>query len=158
GDSAGGNLAVSVVLKLRDLGEPLPGAVIGFSPWLDMEHLGKTLDTNAATDALVQRAVIEQMSAMFLGESGSPADPLANPLRADATGLPPMYLAAGDHETLQDNAERFADQATASGVEVKLEIAPGQQHVYPFMAGRAPEADATIANAAAWARPKLGLS
>lgn len=156
GDSAGGNLAISVVLKLRDLGEPLPGAVIGFSPWLDMEHKGKTLDSNAATDALVQRAVIEQMSAMFLGEDGAPTDPLANPLLADVVGLPPMYLAAGDHETLQDNAERFADKLRAAGNEVELEIAPGQQHVHPFMAGRAPEADATIARAADWVRNHLG--
>lgn len=158
GDSAGGNLAISLVLKLRDLGEPLPGAVIGFSPWLDMEHKGKTLDTNAATDALVQRAVIENMSAMFLGETGSPADPLANPLLADVAGLPPMYLSAGDHETLQDNAERFADKLRAAGIDVALEIAPGQQHVYPFMAGRAPEADATIAGAADWVRRHVGLS
>lgn len=93
-----------------------------------------------------------------MGEDGSPADPLANPLHADVSGLPPMYLAAGDHETLQDNAERFADKLRAADVDVRLEIAPGQQHVHPFMAGRAPEADATIAGAAEWVRPKVGLS
>lgn len=79
GDSAGGNLAISTVLKLRQDGVPLPAAVIVFSPWLDMEHVGKTLQTNAATDALVSKAVLEGMSSMFLGETGSRTDPLPTP-------------------------------------------------------------------------------
>lgn len=157
GDSAGGNLATSLVLKLRDQGDPLPAAIVGFSPWYDMEHKGD-FETNAATDALVSRPVAEGMATMFLGESGSPSDPLANPLHADPAGLPPMFLSAGGHETLRDNAERFADKAKAAGVDVTVEITPGMQHVFPFMAGRAPEADATLANAGAWLRPKLGLS
>jgi epsilon-lactone hydrolase len=98
------------------------------------------------------------MSAMFLGEAGSRTDPLANPLHADARGLPPIYLTAGTHETLQDNAERFADIAKNANVEVTLELCEGMQHVYPFMAGRAPEADATIAKIGGWLRPKLGLT
>jgi len=156
GDSAGGNLATALALKLRDEGAPLPAAIVGFSPWYDLESLEGTLDTNAATDAFVQRAVVQNMAALYLA-GASPRHPLANPLAADPTGLPPIYLAVGDHETLQDNAERFADLAKNAGVEVTLEISPGMQHVYPFMAGRAPEADATIAEVAQWLRPRLGL-
>jgi monoterpene epsilon-lactone hydrolase len=158
GDSAGGNLATALVLKLRDDGVALPAAIVGFSPWYDMECVGKTLETNAATDAFVQREVVQNMAAMFLGDHGSVTDPLANPLHADPTGLPPMYLTAGDKETLQDNAERFADMARNAGVDVTLEITEGMQHIHPVMAGRAPEADATIANVGQWLRPKLGLS
>lgn len=157
GDSAGGNLAISTALKLRELGEALPAAVISFSPWLDMENLGKTLETNADSDALVSRAVSEMMATMYLGEA-SPAEPLANPLHADVTGLPAVFVSAGDAETLLDNAERFVDQARSAGVDATLEIQPGQQHVYQFMAGKAKEADATIANAAEWLRPRLGLN
>jgi epsilon-lactone hydrolase len=158
GDSAGGNLAISTVLKLRDDGDPLPAAILPMSPWLDMEHLGKTLESNAHTDALVSRPVLEGMAGMFLGESGDPTHPLANPLYADPTGLPPMYSCAGGHETLQDNAERFHEKARTAGVDATLEIVPEMQHVYTFSAGRAPEADATIAAMAAWVRPRLGLS
>ncbi|TCK22259.1 alpha/beta hydrolase [Pseudonocardia endophytica] len=158
GDSAGGNLAVTLVLALRDRGEQLPAAIIGFSPWVDMEHLGKTLDSNAETDAFVNRGVAESMASMFLGESGSPTDPLANPLHADLTGLPPLIVTAGSAETLQDNAERLAERASAAGVEVDVTVAPDQQHVYPFMAGRAPEADEALAAAAGWARRHLGLA
>lgn len=158
GDSAGGNLAVTLVLALRERGEQLPAAIIGFSPWVDMEHLGKTLDSNAGTDAFVNRGVVEFMSTMFLGESGSATDPLANPLHADLTGLPPLIVTAGSSETLQDNAERLAERASASGVEVDVTVAPDQQHVYTFMAGRAPEADEAINAGAAWARRHLGLA
>lgn len=157
GDSAGGNLATSLVLKLRDDGKPLPAAIVGLSPWYDMECNGDTLVSNSATDALVQQGIVESMSAMFLGESGSRTDPLANPLHADAAGLPPIYLTAGTYEALQDNAERFVDIAKNANVDVTLELSDGMQHVYQFMAGRAPEADASIANIGEWLRPKLGL-
>jgi monoterpene epsilon-lactone hydrolase len=158
GDSAGGNLATSLVLKLRGDGIPIPAAIVALSPWYDMECNGETLVSNSATDALVQRSVVESMSTMFLGESGSRTDPLANPLHADAAGLPPIYMTAGTHEALQDNAERFADIAKRANVDVTLELSEGMQHVYPFMAGRAPEADATIAAIGEWLRPKLGLA
>ncbi|MCF7551497.1 alpha/beta hydrolase [Pseudonocardia sp. WMMC193] len=157
GDSAGGNLAISTVLALRAEGVPLPAAILPMSPWLDMEHVGKTLEANADTDALVQRSVVEAMSGMFLGEDGDRRDPLANPLHCDPTGLPPCYIAAGGHETLLDNAELFHEKARAAGVDATLEITPEMQHVHPFSAGRAPEADATIAAMAAWVRPRLGL-
>ena len=150
GDSAGGNLAISTVLKLRQDGVPLPAAVIVFSPWLDMEHVGKTLQTNAATDALVSKAVLEGMSTMFLGETGSRTDPLANPLKADFRGFPRLYINAGSVETLLDNAQDLARIAKAAGVDVTLSVVDGMQHVFPFLAGRAPEADDELRRIAQW--------
>lgn len=157
GDSAGGNLAISVLLKLREDGDPLPAASLPMSPWLDMEHKGETLESNAATDALVQRSVLEGMSAAFLGADGSATDPLANPLYADPTGLPPIFMNAGGAESLLDNAQRFEAIAKRAGVEVRLDVAEGMQHVYPFLAGRAPEGDKAVNDMADWVRPKLGL-
>lgn len=156
GDSAGGNLAVSVALRLRADGDPLPAALIPMSPWFDMEHKGETLDTNADTDALVQRPILEAMSGMFLGQDGSPVDPLANPLYADPAGLPPIFINVGAAETLLDDAQRFAASARRAGVDVTLDVVPEMQHVFPFLAGRAPEADRAIAEVAAWVRPRLG--
>jgi acetyl esterase/lipase len=150
GDSAGGNLAISTVLKLRDDGVALPGAVIAFSPWLDMEHVGKTLQTNAATDALVSKAVLEAMSGMFLGEKGSRTNPLANPLKASYTGFPRLYITAGSLETLLDNATDLAGIAKAAGVDVTLSVVDGMQHVFPFLAGRAVEADDEMRRVAQW--------
>lgn len=150
GDSAGGNLAISTVLKLRDDGVALPGAVIAFSPWLDMEHVGKTLESNDATDALVKKAVLEAMSGMFLGEKGSRTNPLANPLKADFKGFPRLYINAGAVETLLDNATDLAKIAKAAGVNVALSVVDGMQHVFPFLAGRAVEADDEMRRIAQW--------
>ncbi len=153
GDSAGGNLAVAIALALREQGKPLPGRVIVFSPWLDMENLGETLVTNAATDALVTVPLLEGMIAGVLAEGAiDPRTPLANPLYADFTGFPKLYVNAGSAESLADNATRLAQKAEAAGVDVTLSVAEGMQHVFPFLAGNAPEADNEIAAIAKWYR------
>lgn len=153
GDSAGGNLAIAVPLALREQALPLPGQVIAFSPWLDMENAGATLVTNAATDALVTVPLLEGMIAGVLaGGTIDPRTPLANPLHADFTGFPRLYLDAGGAEVLVDNATRVADRARAAGVDVTLSVVEGMQHVFPFLAGTAPEADAEIAAIARWYR------
>jgi monoterpene epsilon-lactone hydrolase len=151
GDSAGGNLAISTVLKLRDDSVALPGAVIAFSPWLDMEHIGKTLESNAATDVLVNMSVVQSMSALFLGENGSRTNPLANPLKANyKNGFPPLYITVGGAEALLDNSTDLAEIAKAAGVNVTLSVVEGMQHVFPFLAGRAVEADDELRRIANW--------
>ncbi|MBI3225441.1 MAG: alpha/beta hydrolase [Mycolicibacterium cosmeticum] len=155
GDSAGGNLAITLPLQLKDLGEPAPAAVVAFSPWLDMEHLGETLKTNAEKDALVSTAVVTMLSQMFLGQNGSPTAPLANPLFADFAGYPPLHVAASTDEALFSDSERLVERATNAGVTTELRAVNDQQHVFPFLAGRAPEADEAIAAAAAWIRRHL---
>jgi acetyl esterase/lipase len=105
--------------------------------------------SNAGTDALVSRALLEGMSGMYLGAGGNPAHPLANPLYADLTGLPPTYLCAGGHETLLDDAERFHELARAAGADSTIEMVPGMQHVFTCGAGRMPEADAALTPMAA---------
>ena len=94
----------------------------------------------ADADVLVQRDVLLNMAMMFLGDSPA-SDPLANPLYADPRGLPPMLIQVGDHETLLDDSHRFARLATDAGVDVTVEVEPEMQHVFHFLAGRAPEAD-----------------
>jgi acetyl esterase/lipase len=156
GDSAGGNLAMSVCLRTRAADLPFPAAIVGISPWLDMEVNGWSLDTNAKRSAVGSRESYRQIVAMLL-EGHDPTDPFANPLYADLTGFPPIYLSAGSEEALLDNPERLAESAKKAHVDVTLKIAEGMQHVYEFMAGRAPEADEAIADMATWLRPKIGL-
>jgi monoterpene epsilon-lactone hydrolase len=152
GDSAGGNLAIAIPLALREQGEPLPGSVIAFSPWLDMENKGETLITNDATDALITPGLLEGMIAGVLGDSVSPTNPLANPLHADFTGFPRLYVNAGSEESLLDNATRVAERARKSGVDVTLSVVNGMQHVFPFLAGRDSQADDEIQAIARWYR------
>ncbi|WP_137389675.1 alpha/beta hydrolase [Rhodoligotrophos defluvii] len=157
GHSAGGNLCTSMVLKLRREGLPLPAAIMPTSPWYDMELKGATLDSLADKDAIVQRPILDGMVGAFLGDT-PPNDPLANPLHADLTGLPPILIHTGEHETLLDDTHRFAARAQQAGVDVTVRIGPEMQHSYIYLAGRAPEADDALAHMRHWVRPKLGLS
>ena len=157
GDSAGGGLAVTTILRAREKGLPLPAATMPLSPWLDMDARGETFETNRDRDVLVSRDVIATMAGTFLGEGGSRNDPLANPLHAELRGLPPMYIQTGADETLLSDSRDLADLARRSDVEVTLEVVPEMQHVFQFLAGVAPEADAAIARLANWVRPHLGL-
>lgn len=150
GDSAGGNLAIAIALALADQGKSGPGSVIAFSPWLDMENKGQTLVTNNDTDALITPELLEGMISGVLGGTVDPTTPLANPLHADFAGFPRLYLTAGSVESLLDNATRVAERAEAAGVDVTLSIGEGQQHVYPFLAGRSPLVAEEFAQLSAW--------
>ena len=156
GDSAGGNLCTTVVLAARDKKLPLPAAVLPLSPWYDMEATAPSFATNGKVDRLISREMSLNMSQIFLG-AASPQDPLANPLFADFKGYPPTYIQVGGFEAIMDDSVRVAERARAAGVECKCEVFPEMQHVFQFMAGRAPEAEDAIRKLAAWARPKLGL-
>ena len=157
GDSAGGNLCTTVVLAAAAKGLPLPAAVMPLSPWYDMEATGASFKTNAKVDRLVTAEMSLNMSQMFLG-SASPKEPLANPLYANFAGFPPTYIQVGGYEALLDDALRVAERAKAAGVQVRCDVFPEMQHVFHFMAGRAPEANDAIAKLAAWVKPHLGLA
>ncbi len=156
GDSAGGNLATSVVLAAREKGLPLPAAVMPLSPWYDMEATAPSFEQNAAVDRLITRDLSLNMSQMFIGET-SPREPLCNPLHADYAGFPPTYIQVGGYEAIMDDSTRVAERAKAAGVDVRCDVFPEMQHVFQFMAGRAPEADEAIGKLAQWVRPKLAL-
>ncbi|WP_116204303.1 alpha/beta hydrolase [Amycolatopsis circi] len=155
GDSAGGNIATSAALSLHRDGLAAPAAIVAFSPWYDMEANGPTFESNADVDVAISRELVHSFAPMFL-DGQSPADPLANPMHADPAGLPPLFLTCGGDETLRDSVERFAALAGKTGVEVALHVADGMPHVYQLLAGRLPEADASIAEAGKWLRGKLG--
>lgn len=157
GDSAGGNLCTTVVLAARDKKLPLPAAVMPLSPWYDMEATAPSFETNAKVDHLITRDLSLNMSQLYLG-AASPKDPLANPLHADYRGFPPTYIQVGGYETILDDALRVAERAKAAGVEVRCDVFPEMQHVFQFMAGKAPEADDAIQKLAAWVKPRLGLA
>lgn len=152
GDSAGGNLAIAIALALAEQGKKGPGSVIAFSPWLDMENQGQTLVTNNDTDALITPELLDGMIAGVLGDTVDPKTPLANPLYGDFTNFPRLYVTAGSVESLLDNATRLADRAAAAGVDVTVSIGQGQQHVYPFLAGRSALVANEFEKLAAWHR------
>jgi acetyl esterase/lipase len=157
GDSVGGWLAVTVQLRARELGLPLPAAALLMSPCVDMETTGKSYETNRDSDPFFKRDVVRGIIRGFLGEETDARDPRANPLYADLSGLGPLYIQAGGDETLADDARLLYEHAVKAGVDARLDIVPGMLHTFQMAAGRAPEADDAIRELAGWVRPRLGL-
>jgi len=157
GDSGGGWLAVTVQLRAREQGLPLPAAALLMSPCVDMEATGESYEANRDFDPFFKREVVVGVIRNFLGGNTDGRDPRANPLYADLSGLGPLYIQAGGHETLADDARLLARHARTAGVDVQLDIFPGMLHTFQMAAGRAPEADDAISKMAIWARPRLGL-
>ncbi|HET6192103.1 MAG TPA: alpha/beta hydrolase [Trebonia sp.] len=157
GDSVGGWLAVTVQLRARELGLPLPAAALLMSPCVDMETTGKSYETNRDSDPFFKRDVVRGIIRGFLGDDTDARDPRANPLYADLSGLGPLYVQAGGDETLADDARLLYEHAVKAGVDVRLDIVPGMLHTFQMAAGRAPEADDAIRELAGWVRPRLGL-
>lgn len=157
GDSVGGWLAVTVQLRARELGLPLPAAALLMSPCVDMETTGKSYETNRDSDPFFKRDVVRGIIRGFLGDDTDARDPRANPLYADLSGLGPLYVQAGGDETLADDARLLYEHAVKAGVDARLDIVPGMLHTFQMAAGRAPEADDAIRELAGWVRPRLGL-
>lgn len=132
GDSAGGGLALGMLLTLRDAGDKLPAAVVLLSPWTDLAATGHSLVTNDRRCALFRGSQIGRAALFYLGDA-DPKNPLASPLYADLSGLPPMLIHVGANETLLDDSTRLADRARAAGVEVELKIWPVVPHVWQLV-------------------------
>jgi acetyl esterase/lipase len=143
GDSAGGGLAASLLLSLRDR-LPLPAGAVMLSAWTDLTAQSESYTTRAALDPIHQRGMILNTARAYLGAEGRPEDPLASPLHGDLTGLPPLLLQVGDRETVLGDSTRFADKARAAGVPVQLEIYDNMIHVFQQFAEDLPEARRAI--------------
>jgi len=156
GDSAGGGLTLATLVALRDLDVPLPGAGVCFSPWVDLEGTGASMDTNL-DDPLLNRASILHFARFYLGRGTiDPRTPLAAPLYAELRGLPPLLIQASRHEVLLDDSVRIAEKARAAGVACELELTDEVPHVWQIFAAILPEAREAIARAGAFLRRRLG--
>ena len=157
GDSVGGWLAITVQLRAREQGLPLPAAALLISPCVDMETTGESYETNQDSDPFFKPDVVRAIIRSFLGDGTDARDPRANPLYADLGGLGPVYIQAGGDETLADDARLLDEHARKAGLDVRLDIFPDMLHTFQMAAGRAPEADDAIREMADWVRPRLGL-
>lgn len=143
GDSAGGGLTVSALLRLRDQAIPLPNAAVLLSPWADLTVSGETIQTRAAVDPLVQAWDLQNCAAQYIATSNL-RDPIASPVFADLHGLPPILIQAGDHEVLLSDSLRLAENARAAGVAVVLQVWEEMWHVFHAWAPDLPEGQQAI--------------
>ncbi len=156
GASAGGGLAMALLLAARGEGLPLPGAAVLLSPWVDLTQSGATFATNAAADPLIGKPYLDRFANLYL-EGADPTQPLASPLFGEMAGLPPLLIQVGGAETMLDQSERLAAKARGAGVDATVEVWPEMTHVWQGNGPGIPEARQAVEKAGAWLREKMRL-
>ena len=139
GESAGGNLALALMLTLRDAGERLPEAAALFSPATDLAGGSPSIEGNAERDPMFHGPSLEHLGKAYLGADGDATHPLVSPVHADPAGLPPLLIHVAAEEALRDDGLRFAEKARAAGVPVETTVWPVVPHAWQLLAN-VPEA------------------
>ena len=129
GDSAGGNMALSLVLKLKEEGRLLPRGLVLMSPWTDLTSSGKTHQTRAEVDPVLDAAYLDRMIKGYAEEIDL-KDPMISPLFGDFTGFPPTYIQVGDNEILLSESTMLHKKMVQENVSVKLDVFKGMWHVF----------------------------
>jgi len=151
GDSAGGNLVLSLAIALRDQSRALPACVIAFSPWTDLAGTGASVRANDGGCAMFRSGNMAAFAAVALGTTPT-TTPSASPLYADLRGLPPVALHVGSTELLLDDATRLAQGIHDTGGVCQLEIFENVPHGWQMLVGLVPEAGRSLRAAAAFAQ------
>lgn len=146
GESAGGGLALSLMLALRAANLPLPVGAALFSPWTDLAATGESVRANSKRCAMFNGADVGPTARYYLGDTDS-RNPLASPLYADLTGLPPLLIHVGADEVLRDDSTRLAERARAAGVSVELKRWPVVPHAWQLAPHLIPEGRASLREA-----------
>lgn len=132
GDSAGGGLALSMLVRLQAEGQPIPAAAFLLSPWTDLTLSGASIEAKASTDPVLSQEPLRRFARMYAAGHDL-HDPYISPLGADLSGLPPILVQVGTEEILLDDAVRLAESLTAAGGTARLEVYPGMFHVFQMM-------------------------
>ncbi len=129
GDSAGGNLALSLVLKLKEEKRLLPRGLVLMSPWTDLTASGKSHFTRADVDPVLNAGYLKKMTDNYtVGEDLE--NPLISPLFGNFEGFPPVYIQVGDNEILLNDATMLHKKMVKENVSVKIDIFKGMWHVF----------------------------
>jgi acetyl esterase/lipase len=138
GDSAGGGLALALLLALSDQGSALPAGAVCLSPATDLTRSDENWKADAKKELVLNPYMARQIRPLYL-RGHDPSDPLASPVYGDLHGLPPLLIQVGSDEVLLSDSTLFAKRAKEAGVDVTLEVWPGMQHVWQFTASYLPE-------------------
>lgn len=155
GDSAGGGLALALVMELRDSSNPLPSSIVSLSPWTDMAGTGESIMANSKRDPFFVPEDVERYAHLYLGAQPRQT-PLASPLYGDFSGLPPPLIQIGESEMLLDDARTVHAKAIAAGVASELRIFKGVPHVWHLMTPLVPEARRALREVAEFIKTRSG--
>ena len=153
GDSAGGNLTLSLIQWVRDQRLRAPDAAVALSPLTDATLASPSLRTHIDSDPMLgplfgPMARIPNTLLLWIGwiqTRINPRDPVISPLRGDLAGLPPVLLQASEAEMLFDDSQRYANRAQAAGSQVRLQRWTHMVHVWQIFNPELPEAREALA-------------
>lgn len=143
GDSAGGGLAISLILALKEQHAQLPEGGICFSPWTDLTLQGKTLVTNQKSDRLLKRQYLARVAELYISDQ-NPSSAYLSPLYGDLRGLPPLFIQVAKEEILLSDSLRLFEKIKKIKGLVTLEIWRNRFHAWPYMAPVLPEAKQSL--------------
>lgn len=153
GESAGGGLALSTALALKQARQPNPAGLYLLSPLVDCTLSSPSIDAMEGKDPIIDRDILTYMATGYF--QATPAqDPLVSPIFADLSKLPPILVQASKHEVLVDDAKRLATKAGEDGVNVQLQLFEERLHIFatfPFL----PNASAALQNFGDFSRQVL---
>ena len=129
GDSAGGNLALSLALQLKAQKRLLPRGLILMSPWTDLTASGQSHETKAAIDPVLNAGYLAEMTGNYAAKEKL-NDPFISPLFGDYEGFPPVYIQVGENEVLLDDSVMLYRKLLHANVSVRLDRFPGMWHVF----------------------------
>lgn len=151
GDSAGGNLVLTALLRLRELKLPLPAGGICLSPWTDLACRYQSHHLNAKNEAMLNPDAIRALGRHHIG-SRDLKDPWLSPAYADLTGLPPLMVHVGSAEILLDDSRVIYRNAKRAGVSMKYREWADMPHVFPLFHHYLPEGRKAIEQIATFVR------
>ena len=149
GESAGGAMTVTVMVAARNAGLPLPAGGVAISPWANLEHTGISMTNRETIDPLNSKAGLVFLANVFL-HGALPNHPMASPVFADVTGLPPIMVQMGEAELMLTDGMRLAAHLAENRVRMTLEVWPHMFHAWHFVASLQPEARQALESAASF--------
>jgi acetyl esterase/lipase len=141
GDSAGGNLLLALLQRIRKANLPMPACAVPVSPVADLSRVHGLPSRYKVrhSDPLLPAHAMQRMCSEYAGEHDS-ADPEISPLYMDCDGLPPLFFLASSNEILMDDTVFLARRTSAAGIDTTCHIWPMLPHAFPLFAGFFPEA------------------
>jgi cation diffusion facilitator CzcD-associated flavoprotein CzcO/acetyl esterase/lipase len=145
GDSAGGGLALSLAMALRDRGAPAPAMIAMICPWLD---LASPRDP-CQRDGVLDTSALERWADAYAPRRADRSDPAVSPLLGELAGLPPLVVHCGSLDPLVEDARQLDGRARDAGVDITTTEYPGLWHDFHLFAGRLRDADRAMTHLAA---------
>ncbi|MCY4063642.1 MAG: alpha/beta hydrolase [Chloroflexi bacterium] len=157
GDSAGGGLALSAAMKMRDDGIRLPACLVLLCPWLDLTLRSQSIETNRDRALFLSRRNLQAFANLYVSEADQLTLPYVSPLYGSLSKLPPIYLQGAEYDMLLGDSARLQQKARSQEAPLRYDLFPLMPHSFQFFAGTIPEADAAISQIGHYLDQTFGL-